>query len=49
MKSHLAKLELEVALLVKDLNAVVVGVRHHNLIVRGQILPLKPKKLRNSE
>ena len=35
MKCHLAKLELEVALLVKDLDAVVVGVRHHNLVVRG--------------
>ena len=35
MEAHLAKLELEVALLVKDLNAVVVGVRYHNLIVRG--------------
>ena len=37
--SHLAKLELEVALLVKDLDAVVVGVRHHNLIVRGDCHP----------
>ena len=37
--SHLAKLELEVALLVKDLDAVVVGVRHHDLIVRGDCHP----------
>ena len=35
MKCHLAKLELEVALLVKDLDAMVVGVCHHDLIIGG--------------
>ena len=34
-KGHLAELELEVALFVEDLDAVVVGVRHHDLIVGG--------------
>ena len=34
-KGHLAKLELEVALLVEDLDVVVVGVRHHDLVVGG--------------
>ena len=42
---HLAKLELEVALLVKDLNAVVVGISHHNLIVRGNCHPTRLSEL----
>ena len=33
--ANLAELELEVAVLVKDLDPVVVGVRHDDLIVLG--------------
>ena len=33
--ANLAKLELEVAVLVEDLDPVVVGVRHDDLVVLG--------------